>query len=441
MRSLSLAFIAVSLAGPTFGVPCNSVLGSVSKTVSWFAAFGEPAAEQFLSRTRDEYPDTIYRTLKGQQQFSTLVKIIDKLERIRDVLDSDKQLTFFAPTNEALEKHHYLDWEGEHGEKDKRRIMEDTLKYHMIPGVLEDRLFGQNSTIATNLRAGDGSFDEARRRIKVEKTTLPPRRVTLNNYVNVVQSDIHAKNGVIHAVDAPLYLPPDIMDIIYMIPTEMSISTTAFLKTNLQNNYEFNSGYKRKGDQKHIGHHNDRYGRGSPATTVFVPSNEAWNKLPKDLIFYLFSPAGERTLRKLMAWHTLPDQVVFTEWIRDVDHDHDKDKKKKKDGFADESDLGFEWDRHFRSFIDQRMPVHVKKIGSRLPLPGAGQYTVTLQAHGLHATVIDNPAQNGAFHVVPQVLSPRSVEGVGEAQNEKDWQEWREWLTDWSYEHEEADSN
>ncbi|KAG9031840.1 hypothetical protein FRB95_002285 [Tulasnella sp. JGI-2019a] len=63
---------------------------------------------------------------------------------------------------------------------------------------------------------------------------------------------------------APLYLPPDIMDA-YMLANHLSIIATALPKTNLQSNYEFNSGYKKKlGDhQKHLNHHNDKHGRTS----------------------------------------------------------------------------------------------------------------------------------------------------------------------------------
>jgi len=389
-----------------------------------------------FSNNRDEYPDTIYRVLKGKEEFSKLVKLIDSVPSIRDTLDSDKKLTFFAPSNDAIEGHHYYSWNNfDDHDKKKKRIVEDTFKYHIVPGVLEYRLFGQNSTIATHLQARDGSFDDARRRIKVESSVLPPWKTTLNNYVSVTESDIHAKNGVIHKISSPLYLPPDVMDLLYLLPADFSISATALLKTNLQNNLEFNSDFKKKGHGgKHLEHHNDRHGKGSPVTTFFVPSNDAWNKLPEDLVFFLFSPAGERTLRKLMSWHTLPDTVVFTEWGRHVHHDSDSDATVTDD----EPDLSFEWDHHISTFVNQKMPVHVKKSQSKVP--GSRVYNVALQAHGIYATVVDNPAQNGAFHVVPQVLSPRSVEGVDEAQNEKDWQEWREWLTDWSFEHTEADS-
>ncbi|KAG9018436.1 hypothetical protein FRB93_000139 [Tulasnella sp. JGI-2019a] len=427
MRSISLFLVASSLAAPAISAPRGSLVAGVSNAVSWFTGYGGDLPST-AARGDDQYPDTIYRVLKGKPEFSTLMELLDKVPNVRDTLDSDKKLTFFAPTNDALEHNSNAFWvtgDDDDHKHHMEKVLEDTFKYHIIPGVIESRLFGQNSTIATHLQARDGSFDHARRRIKVQSSALPPWTTTLNNYVHITQADIHAKNGIIHVISAPLYLPPDIMDIVYMLPDHLAITATALLKTNLQSNYEFNSEYKRRsGDhRKHLNHHNDRHGRGSPVTTLFVPTNEAWEKLPKDLRLYLFSPFGERTLRKLMAWHTLPDTVVFTEWGRQVHHHHSSSSPS-----FDDEDLSFEWDKHFTSFIDQKMPVHVKK--SETKLPGSHNYNVQLQAHGIYADMIDNPAQNGVFHTVPQVLSPRNVEGVDEEQNQKDWNEWREWLTE-----------
>lgn len=165
-------------------------------------------------------------------------------------------------------------------------------------------------------------------------------------------------------------------------------------------------------------------------TTLFLPTNDAWNKLPPDLTLWLFSPAGERTLRKVLAWHTIPDTAVFSELIHHIHSNHsrtDIDARKKD---SSEEDLSFEWDRQFPSLIkDRHMPVHVKKSKSKLP--GSHTYTVELQAHGVSASIVDNPAQNGVVHVVPQVLSPRSSESVDEERNAKDWEEWKEWLIEY----------
>lgn len=73
---------------------------------------------------------------------------------------------------------------------DKRRkeifrfIVGKVLKYHGIAHPYTARELAQNSTFATILKADDGSFAGLHRRIKVEKTIVPPCTfcVLLNSY-------------------------------------------------------------------------------------------------------------------------------------------------------------------------------------------------------------------------------------------------------------------
>jgi len=50
--------------------------------------------------------------------------------------------------------------------------------------------------------------------------------------------------------------------------------------------------------------------------TVFAPTNRAFEKLPRKLKLFLFSPFGERILQKLLRYHIVPDMAFFSgEWI------------------------------------------------------------------------------------------------------------------------------
>lgn len=51
---------------------------------------------------------------------------------------------------------------------------------------------------------------------------------------------------------------------------------------------------------------------GSPAVTVFAPSNKAFEALPSDLRLYLFSPFGKRALRKVLEYHIVPEFVLHS---------------------------------------------------------------------------------------------------------------------------------
>jgi uncharacterized surface protein with fasciclin (FAS1) repeats len=378
--------------------------------------------------------------LNARDEFSELVKIIKKDEKyIKRLDDKELGLTFFAPNNEALDKVKHGGKSsspfaailgGDKDKKDKeewlRRYVHDSLQYATLPQAIDYQQFGRNSTYATELHAKDGSFGDNRRRIKVESTQFPPWKVTLNNYAVITESDIKAANGLIHKIDSPLWLPPDITDTLFLIPTEFSTTLAALEKIALQDRYQFNSDFGKEWNKKHK---NDRHGKGYAATTFFAPTNAAWAQLPQDLQMYLFSPFGEATLRKLLAYHTVPNRLVFSEWYDRV-HEDEIDESDFVVRYDEDDKLGFEWDYHFRSLTGQRLPVHAKKYQSNVP--GSKQYKVEVQAHGLYARNPDTVAQNGAIHILDDVLSPRSVEGVNKEQNQKDWNEWREWLIDWS---------
>lgn len=51
---------------------------------------------------------------------------------------------------------------------------------------------------------------------------------------------------------------------------------------------------------------------GSPAVTVFAPTNKAFEALPSDLRLYLFSPFGKRALRKVLEYHIVPEFVLHS---------------------------------------------------------------------------------------------------------------------------------
>lgn len=51
---------------------------------------------------------------------------------------------------------------------------------------------------------------------------------------------------------------------------------------------------------------------GSPAVTVFAPTNRAFARLPRRLRRFLFSPFGEKALKKLLQFHIVPEFVLHS---------------------------------------------------------------------------------------------------------------------------------
>jgi uncharacterized surface protein with fasciclin (FAS1) repeats len=438
---MRFAVLAALLPVTALAAPCGDAVvrwgSAIVKSIEWFEGGTPLKPDQLIVGGSDEQK-TIWKVLNDRDEFSELVKIIKKDEDSVKFLDNKELgITFFAPNNEALDKVRHgrdsvysaiLDKDHHDDDKDKwmRHYVHDSVQYASLPQAIEYQQFGHNSTYATELHAKDGSFDGQRRRIKVESTTLPPWKITLNNYAVITESDIRANNGLIHKLDFPLFLPADITDTLFILPTEFSTTLAALEKIALQDRYQFNSDFSKEWNKKH---QNDRHGKGYAATTFFAPTNAAWAQLPQDLQMYLFSPFGEATLRKLLAFHTIPNRLVFSEWYDRV-HKDDDDESDFKIKYDENDKLGFEWDYHFRSLTGQKLPVHVKKTKSKLP--GSNQYNVEVQAHGLYAKKLDTVAQNGAIHILDDVLSPRSTEGIDKNQNEKDWIEWKDWLFEWS---------
>ena len=103
-------------------------------------------------------------------------------------------MTLFAPNNEAMKKVGM----GGKGNHEKTEQMRQIMEYHLLPQAVEYKCFGQNSTVATELHADDGSFGGYRRRLEIESTPVSPRTVTINGYSVITQADIRASNGKFH---------------------------------------------------------------------------------------------------------------------------------------------------------------------------------------------------------------------------------------------------
>jgi len=51
---------------------------------------------------------------------------------------------------------------------------------------------------------------------------------------------------------------------------------------------------------------------GGQVVTVFAPTNRAFQRLPRKLKFFLFSPFGAKVLKKLLQYHIVPDLAFFS---------------------------------------------------------------------------------------------------------------------------------
>jgi uncharacterized surface protein with fasciclin (FAS1) repeats len=122
----------------------------------------------------------------GNEDFETLVAAVVAADLV-EVLDGLRQFTVFAPTDDAFATLG-LD-AGNIGDLDKATLT-NILLYHVAPGSRPS----QSVVTARQLRMMNKDF------VKVSGTQLKAN----NSMASIVATDIKARNGVIHVIDAVL---------------------------------------------------------------------------------------------------------------------------------------------------------------------------------------------------------------------------------------------
>jgi len=268
----------------------------------------------------------------------------------------------------------------------------------------------------------------------------------LNFYAKVVatHSDRKAINGYLHEIDHPLLPPPSVLDSVFF-SRDFDTFTTAIQKIGGAGAVAWEFSGKLSKEQHHP------VFVGAPAITAFVPTTDAFKKLPKKLQFFLFSPFGEDVLRKILQFHIIPTHTVFTEAVHKVGTKHDHDHGGHKHGhhhehvkkswledevealmmLATDGDETIHLDETFPTLLENGTLRVVIDKAKPLPIPGATKTTLTV--NDVEAEVIDIPALNGVFHVLPEVLKPPHKHHDEEGELvESEWSNWEQWLVQWA---------
>ncbi|KAG7452909.1 FAS1 domain-containing protein [Guyanagaster necrorhizus] len=433
---------------------------------------------------------TIYEAITGDPRFSRLTKAIKFSNDIIDQLnDSSSRITFFATPDWALRKpeesalqglfrydgdvmqaqpemydlstaiHAYEELaniESFHDDSEKKRwkrflrmLVRVILSYHIIPGQVDTQKLSEVSTYPTNLSLHFAMHDEPQR-IRVESSLIPPR-TTVNFYSKVVSANTKTANGLIHVVNHPLIPPITAFRELYMAPSMYSIFTSAWQRSGLTDELDLRWVHG-KGDKKgHI--------EGTSVATVFVPSNHAFGLLPKQLQYYLFSPFGAHTLKKLLRFHVIPNLSLHTDYIYNASSHH---KHSVPRVYRTEETYDDPLDQFLAEIIDTEeyfvangyselissfnvtaltlLPKHpitinIMKYNVTLPFPGPRRphHIITkMYANGQRVAVPDIVALNGAMHSMGTLLDPRKT--GHDNGRVTDWEGWEDWLPKWAME-------
>lgn len=191
---LSLLFIGCDDITNPGNTDQNNVTGSENETVATITSDrGGPENNPVSSS------NSILEIAATDENFSILAQAV-LFAGLDDVLDGNRQLTVFAPTNDAFAA--LLGDLGLTAEQllveDNKGLVTDILLYHVAPGKRQ----AKSVINAEQIRMLLGKFTE----IETEDSKVYIGNEE-NGFATIVQTDIFASNGVIHVIDSVL-LPP-----------------------------------------------------------------------------------------------------------------------------------------------------------------------------------------------------------------------------------------
>jgi uncharacterized surface protein with fasciclin (FAS1) repeats len=182
------ALVAVSAAALMGLAACNNAEPAAEA----------PAAEEAAADAAATPAGDVVAVASGNADFSTLVTAVQAAGLV-ETLQGAGPFTVFAPTNAAFEKIPAADLQALL-QPEQRTALTGVLTYHVVPGNVSA------AALAEQITAGGGQATLT----TVEGGTLTARAnadgsITLTDEnggaATVVQADVAASNGVIHAID------------------------------------------------------------------------------------------------------------------------------------------------------------------------------------------------------------------------------------------------
>jgi transforming growth factor-beta-induced protein len=226
--------------------------------------------------------------------FSTLVTAV-KAAGLVDTLSGNGPFTVLAPTNDAFNK-----LQAGLLEKlvlpENKTALTKILTYHVLTGknLAADVIKLDGKSVAT--------VNGASINIKVVNGG-----VVLNDKVNVTKTDIEASNGVVHVIDQVL------------VPTDLDLSTLVSKPAAVTNNIvqtavaapafsTLVAAVKGAGLVDTLS--------GTGPFTVFAPTNDAFAKVPADVLAKLLLPENKDALIKVLTYHVVAGKVDAAQVVK-----------------------------------------------------------------------------------------------------------------------------
>ena len=222
------------------------------------------------------FGDDIVQTASKAGKFKTLIAAA-KAAGLVETLTGHKQLTVFAPTDEAFAKLPKGTVESLLKPENKSKLI-DILTFHVVPG----RVSAKDAFKLDFAGTANGQ------RIEIERN----EGVLTFNGSGLVATDIQCDNGVIHIIDT------------VMLPEMDRIPATA---SNAKNFKTLLTAVKAAGLAGVL--------NGDGPFTVFAPTDEAFAKLPEGTIESLLKPENKQQLIDILKYHVVAGRVFSDQAI------------------------------------------------------------------------------------------------------------------------------
>ncbi len=275
----------------------------------------------------------IVDTATSVETFSTLVAAIEAANLV-EVLKGEGPFTVFAPTNDAFNALPEGTLESLLLPENQAELA-NILLYHVLPGQFNSSAVSQLSsaeTATTNQQLV--TFSQTDTGIQI-------------NGANIIDPDIEASNGIIHAIDTVL-IPEN-------LPNIVDVATNAGTFTTLVAALQLTA--------------LDETLSGTGPFTVFAPSDDAFQALPEGLLEALLLEENLEVLTQILTYHVVADQVISSE-------------------VASATELA-------------------TVNGDPLTVTVGGE---SIQIDQSNITSVDIDASNGVIHVIDNVLIPSNVD-------------------------------
>ena len=322
-------------------------------------------------------PVNLYDFLATKPNTSEFIRLVDQVPQIKHLLQNkDYSSTVWVPSNTVLQQ-----LSNEVSDEDVLAL----LQRHISPSFLPIYFLLTAPTIDTLFYPD--------RLNGAQRITVRPslNGLRVNSHATVIEQDHLVANGLVHVIDQVLPPRPTIAALLAALPSsEFDL---------------FQSAVKQSGAIQNILQIESRRGG-----TVFIPTNEAFRKLPEDVLTYLFSDEGAASLQTLLRYHVIANQSLYSNRLYDQDSaseqfiqtpeatpDHTIPTPENQ---ADRLWRVLKGIRRFplpTSLDGRHLTVAVTRCGGLIAMKVNGSANVTVQ---------DGLASDGVCHVVDSVLFP-----------------------------------